>query len=108
MDLAVAMPTIEADYYSDGFMKIIEDHLTYLRTIQGVQVITITNVQCAKFQGDFFGLLVEMRIEPKFHHAIMRVNNLLSSADFTGNINQIVLPPTQEIDMLKNLYQTGS
>jgi hypothetical protein len=107
MDIDVLTPIVEADFYSDDFLKLIEDHLTELRKDPRTVIRQISNVQCVKYQGDFFGLLLDLQIQPQYHHAVLRVNNLLSAADFTGLVNQIVIPNLPAIDMLKNLYQTG-
>lgn len=107
MDIDVLMPNVESDFYAPGFLKIIEDHLTQLRTDSNTTIRQITNVQCVKYQGDFFGLLLDLNISPQYHHAIMRVNNMYSAADFVGDVNQFVMPNLPAIDMLKSLYQTG-
>jgi len=106
MDIDTLSPTVEDDYYSAGFMQVIEDHLTYLRTLDGVVVNQLTNTQCVKYQGDFFGLLLDLKIDKRYHYAVMRVNDLFSPADFTGDISQVVVPKLDEIDLLKNIYQT--
>lgn len=107
MDIDNLATVIENTYYSPTFIKLIEDHLTYLRTTNNVTVINLTNVQCVKFQGDFYGLLVDLKIEKTYHYAILRVNNYLSASDFDGSVAQIVVPDTTVIDRLKNTLQTG-
>jgi hypothetical protein len=106
MDIDTLSTVIEDAYYSEGFMQVIEDHLSYLRSYDGVVVNQLTNTQCVKYQGDFFGLLNDLKIDKRYHYAVMRVNDLFSPADFTGDINQIVVPNLSQVDMLKNIYQT--
>ena len=106
MDIDTLSPVIEDAYYSEGFLKVVEDHLTYFRTYDGVVVNQLTNVQCVKYQGDLFGLLLDLKIDKRYHHVVMRVNDLYSPADFTGDINQIVIPNLAQVDMTKNIYQT--
>lgn len=93
------------EYFSDAFNKLIEDHLTELRT-KNVQITDITNAQCAKYTGDFYGLLIDLQIKKVHHYPVLRVNGYLSPADFKGAYNQVILPDFVFIDRLKNTLQT--
>lgn len=101
MAIADLLNNIDESYYSDAFTKAIEDHLTYLRT-NGIRATDITNAQCAKYVGDFYGLLVDLQIRKEHHYATLRVNGYLSPADFTGLFNQVLIPDYTFIDRLKN------
>lgn len=105
MDILNLSSTVEDTYYSPAFMKVIEDHLTYLRN-GNVTVIQLTNTQCVKYIGDFFGLLIDLKIDKNYHYAVMRVNNYLSAADYKGDISQVIVPDLPEIDLLKNVFET--
>lgn len=97
----------EDSYFTPAFNQLIEDNLTYLRTQQQTTISQLSNVQCVKFAGDFYGLLVDLLIDKKYHYPIMRVNNYLSSTDFNGNISQVIIPNLPEIDRLMQTTVTG-
>lgn len=90
----------ESGFFSEQFIQLIEDNLTYLRTDSKNVISQLSNVQCVKYAGDLYGVLFELLIEKKYHYPVMRVNNYLSSADFTGNVSQIIIPNLPEIDRL--------
>jgi hypothetical protein len=101
--------TTEVEYaYSDpAFLIIIESHLTHLRTTDGARVLPVTEQQGFKYEGDFFGLLDDLTIDKKYHHIVLRVNDLHSSADYKGDMSHVMIPSFSEVDMLKNVYQTS-
>lgn len=86
----------------------IESHLTYLRGLTTNYVVTATDQQAFKYEGDFFGLLNELGIEKKYHHIVMRVNSYLSSADYKGDVKDIIIPSLDEVTLLKTTYQTSN
>lgn len=108
MDILNIHPNDELTYSDPGFLVMIESHLTYLRGLSSNYVMTATNQQGFKYEGDFFGLLNELGIEKKYHHIVMRVNGYLSSADYKGDVLDIVIPSLDEVTLLKTTYQTSN
>lgn len=100
-------PSFESTYYESNFLQMIESHLTHLRRSEGLQLLAVTEQQGYKYEGDFFGLLDDLLIEKKYHQIVMRVNDIQSSGDYKGNLPQIILPSLNEIDMIKNIYQSS-
>jgi len=97
--------SIEDVYFDPNFIVLLESHITYLRTTN-ISTVVVSSHQGYKYEGDFYGLLGDLNILKKFHYIVMRVNGYESSADFDGNITHIVTPDFNEIDLLKNVYQT--
>ena len=100
-------PDIESTYYNAKFLDMIESHLTHLRRTEGIQALSVTEHQGYKYEGDLFGLLDDLMVEKKYHHIVMRVNDIQSSADYKGNLPHILLPSLNEIDMIKNIFQSS-
>lgn len=100
-------PVQDEVYFNPAFLKVVEDNLTYLRTSGRISSVTLTNTQCQKFQGDFFGLLIDLQVQLKHHHIVLRVNNLLHTGDFTGEVNVILMPDVTIIEQLKTVFETG-
>ena len=108
MQISNIHPVIESTYFDTQFLILIESHLTYLRKSDGLRVISVSEHQGYKYEGDFFGLLDDLNVEKKYHHIVMRVNGLDSSADFKGDLDHVLLPSLSEIDMLKSILQTST
>lgn len=101
------VPTIEYTYSDPNFLIIIESHLTHLRSSEGVRLLTVKEQQGYKYEGDFFGLLDDLQVDKKYHHIVMRINDLQSSADYKGDLTHVLIPSFNEVDTLKNVFQTS-
>lgn len=108
MDILKIHPSDEMAYSEPGFLALIESHLTYLRSLKNNQVMTISEHQAYKYEGDLYGLLNDLSIEKKYHYVVMRVNNYMSSADYDGRVRDLVIPDFGEVTLLKSIYQTSS
>jgi hypothetical protein len=105
MDIDSMSINVDDIYCSNGFMVLIESHLTHLRTYKATTV-TVSDHQCYKYEGDLYGLLADIGIAPYLHHIIARINGYVSSADFNGLHARLLMPNLDEIGMLKNIYMT--
>ncbi len=107
MKLTSFLPTIEYTYINPKFLLLIESHVQHLKTSAGSRLLDVTSQQSVKYQGDFFGLLDDLQVDKKYHHIVMRVNNLHSSADYTSDMKMVIVPPLAEIELLKNTFDTS-
>jgi hypothetical protein len=92
-------------YFDHDFRNILEDHLTYLK-VTNSRVLNVTEHQNYKWEGDFFGLLDELKIPKEFHYLVMRMNGLQNSAYYKGDISVLLIPDIQEVENLKTIHQT--
>lgn len=99
-------PPIEQTYFEHDFLVILESHLTYLRTNGNLRLVTVSEHQNFKYEGDLYGLLDDLDVIKKFHYITARVNGYESSSDFKGDVEYLVVPDYTEIEMLKSVYQT--
>jgi hypothetical protein len=72
-------PTI---YYNDEFRRVLEDHMTVLRTSAGTRIIDIDAGTAYKFEADFYGLLVQLNVPLHLHWVVLRVNNMTNPSEF--------------------------
>jgi len=93
-------------YCEPNFLFMLDTHLDYLRKTGNVIRVHILDRQNYKYIGDLFGLLNEININKEFHYIVMRLNNYLSSSDFNGDISELLIPDFNEVNVLKNIYQT--
>lgn len=108
MNILGIHPTEEQAYSQTAFLTLIESHLTYLRELPKNEVISVSDHQAYKYEGDLYGLLNALSVPKKYHYAVMRVNDYLSSADYKGDVRDLVIPDMDELTLLKNIYQTSS
>lgn len=107
MDILQMHPIIEDAYHDPKFLLIIETHLTQLRGSEGAKLLPIAEQQGFKYEGDFYGLLDDLKIDKKYHFIVLRVNDLLSSADYKGDLTHITLPSLSQVEILKAVFQTS-
>lgn len=93
-------------YYTEHFLLTLELHLEYLTNSQGSTVHIATPQQTLMFVGDFYGLLHSFKIPSQFHFVTMRVNNLLSSSDYDGSFDKVVVPDLSLVESLLKVSNT--
>jgi hypothetical protein len=108
MNILNIHPNEEQAYSETAFLTLIESHLTYLRKLPKNQVVSVSDKQAYKYEGDLYGLLNDLSVPKKYHYIVMRVNDYLSSADYKGDVRDLLIPDLDEVTLLKNIYQTSS
>lgn len=98
--------TQDQSYFNKNFLEMLESHLTYLKNLPKNQIMTVTEHQCYKFEGDFYGLLNDLNVQKFLHYPILRMNGYQHSSDFKETIASILVPEAEEIIRLKNLLVT--
>lgn len=88
------------------YLATLESHLSYLKKMDTAVTNSITPRQSYKYEGDFYGLLSDMRIDKSYHYIILRMNNYTSPTDYKGEVKDIVIPDLAEVDLIKNIYMT--
>ena len=103
-DLEVPMGPDE--YYDPAFRVVLGTHYTYLRNLATNRIRTVTSFQETKYRGDFYGLLTDMQIPRQFFYIILRLNDLASPDDFDVGMQNILVPDTSIIEMIRNIHTT--
>lgn len=96
----------EDAYYEGEFLNMVESHFTYLRSLNKDNMITVVEGVAYKYEGDFYGLLRSLNIEKQYHTTIMTYNGLRSPLDYDKGMLNILVPPLDEIELLKAVYET--
>lgn len=79
-----------------------------LKTSQYTAVIEVEPSLSRQFIGDFSGLLLRLAIPQQYHWCVMRVNDLHSPSEFTGNIFTLVVPKFEEVDNYTATYTSSA
>lgn len=106
MQIHSLQSSVDQVYYDRDFMNNLEAHLTYLRTKGEIRIAPVSDHLGYKHEGDLFGLLDSLNILKKFHYIVMRVNGYEHTADFKGDIDYLVIPDLNEVEMLRSVWQT--
>jgi hypothetical protein len=94
-------------YYSQVARNVFEDFMTTLRNSTGTRTVTIETGTALRYEYDFYGLLTFMKIPPKYHHTILRVNKFTSPMDYSRaneediqHMQLIQIPSNDEMDRI--------
>jgi hypothetical protein len=90
-------------FTSEGFRQIVEDHLVYFRSKDST-VIQLEPHDEYMYIGDLFGLLTKLNFEVALHWIIMRVNNLTSPIDYKGDLQYLIIPQKNKLNILLARY----
>jgi hypothetical protein len=93
-------------YYEPGFRKVIEDHVPWLISRSKGRILTVPKTDLVKHQNDLSGFLNASNISPDQHWVIMRVNNMVSNADFDGTVTELMIPDTRDLEDLRRRYMS--
>lgn len=97
MSLSKKVQIPDKKYFSDKFIRVIEDHLEILRT--GVTVLTIDGGTSQKFKNNFYGLMNYLNVAPKYRHTVMRVNKI-RNPKLCGQLTTVYIPDYKKIESL--------
>lgn len=92
-------------YHNPELRTALEYHIPYLRMSEKSSVIEIDPATALKYKGDLDGLLVSLGIPPKYHWAIMRVNDMYCSSDY-DEAGMLIQPPFDEVDRIVSIWTT--
>lgn len=91
-------------FYSKGFMDVLEAHLDYLKKSTLTNVFIVDKDLAYPYIADFYGYLSFRGIAPKNHWVCMRLNGYLSPFDFKADVDTLMIPSSQDIEMIRSSY----
>ena len=93
-----------SDYYKESFRNTLEAHVPYFRKAQETYALQVNPNDLIVYNQDLFGFLLSRNIKPCFHWLIMRVNDMFSPYSFTGEIYQILVPSTKDLESIRQSW----
>lgn len=99
-----AIDTGPAVYYSDSFLKVVEDHLTYLREHNKTFSLPVTPLQASQYRFDLRGLLNELGVSPRYHYIVMRMNYMTSFDQVSEDLIGLLVPDENIITTMASLH----
>jgi len=95
-------------YHTPGFRNVIENYLPRLRSSSKVSYHPIEGFIGIKYRSDFYGLLIHLNIPYDLHWITLRCNNLHSPVEYNGDLEQIIVPNPNELDLMLKRYRNAS
>lgn len=108
MDIHALMTDSGEDvFYEDAFRNLLESYMPYFRRNKTIAQMSVSINQQLVFEGDFYGLLDELKISKKYHYIVMRLNNLTNSLNYKSSVPFIFLPDFQKIEQMASVYSSS-
>lgn len=93
-------------YYTRAMRQVIENHLPLIMERGIANIEAVNGRQYDKYQGDFYGLLIEHGVKEEFLWPTLRVNGLHSPVDWVNRTAPILLIEPQVISDLLDRHLT--
>lgn len=93
-------------YYDQNFRNILEDHMTFLRTSNELNVLNVEPSMAYKYEGDLFGLLFHYNIIFEQHWIIMRLNNMTNPNQTKSTLSLLLIPTRAMLERIRSVYMT--
>lgn len=84
----------------------LETHVEYLKYHKGTMVLSVTGLEAEKYKADFYGLLLSLKVERKYHYLVMRMNGYANSSDYDGIRTDILYPDVGEAARVIDIYSS--
>lgn len=103
--LTALTPSPNKQYFTTEYKTLIEDHLTIL--ISKSTSRTIENYKATQFKNNFYGLLKSLGVKPTYWWVLLRLNELETPLDYTGEFAIRYLEPSV-LDRFNQQFRTVS
>lgn len=94
-------------FYDEGFRRVVEDHLEYLRNNSTTKVLNVTADDAATYEYDLYTYLLSLNIEKQFHWIVLRVNYFKTPSEFGPETTRLLIPDTTVLELLRRRYVTS-
>ena len=93
-------------WYSEGFRAVLEDHMNLIRTASSTSKKELPNNLAWRYEGDFYGLMVELNVPFNLHWLCMRLVGYKNPQEMSASLEFVYVPDTGTIGILQTLYST--
>jgi len=100
---SLANPIPEYPFGDSYFINVVMN--SYMDVlIANSEVTPLATDATVKYMGDFYGILNDIGIDPKYFPIILRMNGFSDTGLYNTKITSIILPDTSFIDSIANSY----
>jgi hypothetical protein len=93
-----------ADYYSDGFRNVLEDHFSWLKTQPSTKTVPIEGYLAVRYEYDFYGLMQNQNVPTELHWLVMRLSGYTSPDQMSADLQSYVLPDPSLVRQIYSIY----
>ena len=97
----------EAIYSDPTFQRVLEINLPLLLNHPQVTRKAVQANIAYKNEGDFYGLLTDMAVQPKYWWLTLRLNGYTDPLKFDGNLDVLLMPPTGLVELMRQRHVSG-
>lgn len=84
------------------------DHMEYFKTQTKNALLTLTDHQCIKFEGDYWGLLSDLSIPLRYHPFLTMYNGYTHPTDYRGTLDMVMVPDLEALESVLKVNMTRS
>ena len=113
MALTIESPNFTQDqgdsvFYEEDWQLLIETHIPFLKKQNDTTVISVDPFYAYLYEGDLQSFLQQLSpaIPPQYAFIVMRMNDMRSPLEFGPRFTSLLIPSSQRIEALRNIYQT--
>jgi hypothetical protein len=93
-------------YYDEAFRRVLEDHMSYLKSHPTTHTVAVEASKAYKYEGDLFGLLTAYLQPVYLHWVIMRMNGFTSPLEASREISSFIAPDQKVINQIRQSHVT--
>lgn len=98
-----------AEYYTNAFRQVLEDHMAYLRGSTSTQGQVVSAQDAWIFNQDLYAYLAQrLNMAPHLHWVTMRLNNMTCRTQFGKHVTQLLIPNPNLLEQIRSAYLTSS
>ena len=94
-------------FYDEGFRRVVEDHLEYLRNNGTTKVLNVSADDAVTYEYDLYTYLLSLNFEKQVHWIIMRLNNFKTPTEFGPDTTKLLVPDTTVLELMRRRYVTS-
>lgn len=94
-------------YFNGNLKQVLDSHLEYLKNTGNRKYEPLNPEFRGKYIGDFYSVLNDLLIPPKYHRVIMLLNGLTNPIQYDGLGKAVFIPDLQLIEGILSVYNTG-
>lgn len=101
---ALAVNEGHESFYDPRFHQMLETYMDYLRKHPGTVTLNLSPHDVYKYQGDWAGLLNNLKIPWEYHWAILRINGFANVCNVDQELSSILVPDLSVLDNIRQFF----
>lgn len=95
-------------YYKNEIRVLLESHVEFIKNHSSTTVERVMSSLTYKYEGDFYGLLMALKIPIEYHWITMRINGYSSPTEMSGEKIAFLKPDFTLIEQIINIHRSAN